>query len=110
MAGAPAPSGGGGRVIIIKKKGKGHAAHHGGSWKVAYADFVTAMMTFFIVMWIMGLSADKRAVIAGYFQDPMGFMKNEPRSKSIITLPGATKPKLERGKSDPSKQEQKAIE
>ena len=50
MAGAPAPSGGGGRVIIIKKKGKGHAAHHGGAWKVAYADFVTAMMAFFMVM------------------------------------------------------------
>jgi chemotaxis protein MotB len=52
MAGA-APSGGGARVIIIKKKGKGHAAHHGGAWKVAYADFVTAMMAFFMVMWLL---------------------------------------------------------
>jgi chemotaxis protein MotB len=51
MAGA-AP-GGGARVIIIKKKGKGHAAHHGGAWKVAYADFVTAMMAFFMVMWLL---------------------------------------------------------
>ncbi|HYP89252.1 MAG TPA: flagellar motor protein MotB [Polyangiaceae bacterium] len=52
MAGA-APSGGGARVIVIKKKGKGHAAHHGGAWKVAYADFVTAMMAFFMVMWLL---------------------------------------------------------
>ncbi len=53
MAGAAAPSGGGARVIIIKKKSKGHAAHHGGAWKVAYADFVTAMMAFFMVMWLL---------------------------------------------------------
>src|SRR3954470_3806469 len=51
MAG-PAPSGGGARTIIIKNKGKGHAAHHGGAWKVAYAAFVTAMMAFFMVMWL----------------------------------------------------------
>src|SRR6478609_2038115 len=54
MAGGAAPSGGGGgRVIIIKKKGKGHGGHHGGAWKVAYADFVTAMMAFFMVMWLL---------------------------------------------------------
>src|SRR6478752_6607159 len=53
MAGGAAPSGGGARVIVIKKKGKGHAAHHGGAWKVAYADFVTAMMAFFMVMWLL---------------------------------------------------------
>ncbi len=82
--------------IIIKKVKGGHGGgHHGGSWKVAYADFVTAMMTFFIVMWIMGLSADNKAIIQGYFNDPLGFSKNEPRSKSIIAMPGAnpgTKP------------------
>ena len=42
-------------VIIIKKKKGGHAAHHGGAWKVAYADFVTAMMAFFMVMWLVVL-------------------------------------------------------
>ena len=41
--------------IIIKKK-KGHGGHHGGAWKVAYADFVTAMMALFIVLWIVGQS------------------------------------------------------
>jgi chemotaxis protein MotB len=40
-------------VIIIKKKGKGHGGGHGGAWKVAYADFVTAMMALFIVLWLL---------------------------------------------------------
>jgi chemotaxis protein MotB len=53
VPGPAAPSGGGARVIIIRKKSKGHAAHHGGAWKVAYADFVTAMMAFFMVMWLL---------------------------------------------------------
>ena len=44
-------------IIIIKKKAKGHVAHHGGAWKVAYADFVTAMMALFIVLWLMSSSA-----------------------------------------------------
>ena len=42
-------------IIVIKKKG-GHGGHHGGAWKVAYADFVTAMMSLFIVLWLMGSS------------------------------------------------------
>src|SRR3989338_418030 len=41
-------------IIIIKKKGGGHAAAHGGAWKVAYADFGTAMMVFFLVLWVLG--------------------------------------------------------
>ncbi|MCX7879650.1 MAG: OmpA family protein [Ignavibacteria bacterium] len=60
--------------IIIKKK-KGHTAHapHGGSWKVAYADFVTAMMAFFIVMWILGQSEQIRQMVSSYFKDPGAF-------------------------------------
>jgi len=61
-------------IRIVKKK-KGHAGHHGGAWKVAYADFVTAMMAFFLVMWIVGLSDPVKQAIAGYFKDPTGFMK-----------------------------------
>ncbi len=69
MAGAAAPSGGGGRVIIIKKKGKGHAAHHGGAWKVAYADFVTAMMAFFMVMWLLAQTDQStRQQLSEYFR------------------------------------------
>ncbi len=60
-------------IIIIKKK-KVHAhAHHGGAWKVAYADFVTAMMAFFIVLWLMSSSQPVKEAIAGYFSDPRGF-------------------------------------
>ncbi len=74
------------QVIIVKKKAAHGHAHHGGSWKVAYADFVTAMMAFFMVMWIMGLSEDNKNIIQGYFNDPMGFNKSVPRSSSIIDL------------------------
>ncbi len=55
--------------IIIKKK-KGHGGHHGGAWKVAYADFVTAMMALFIVLWIVGQSSAVKEAISAYFKDP----------------------------------------
>jgi chemotaxis protein MotB len=57
-------------VRIIKKKGKGHGGHHGGAWKVAYADFVTAMMSLFIVLWIVGQSDAVKQAVAAYFKDP----------------------------------------
>lgn len=76
-------------IIIKKKRGHAEHGHHGGSWKVAYADFVTAMMAFFMVMWIMGLSDETRAQIQGYFNDPMGFVKNQPKLKMNISPPGA---------------------
>ena len=60
-------------VIIIKKRGHGKHAHHGGAWKVAYADFVTAMMAFFLVMWIVGQSKAVRDNVAAYFRDPGAF-------------------------------------
>jgi chemotaxis protein MotB len=63
----------GGQPVIVRPKKKGEHAAHGGAWKVAYADFVTAMMAFFIVMWVMGMSQETRDAIAGYFQDPRGF-------------------------------------
>ena len=58
-------------IIVIKKK-KGHGGHHGGAWKVAYADFVTAMMALFIVLWLLSTSDDTKKAIGGYFQDPTG--------------------------------------
>jgi chemotaxis protein MotB len=60
-----------GPVIIVKKKG-GHGVHHGGAWKVAYADFVTAMMSLFIVLWLMNQSDNVKKAVAGYFNDPRG--------------------------------------
>ena len=59
-------------IIVIKKK-SGHGGHHGGAWKVAYADFVTAMMSLFIVLWLMGSSEKVKKAVAGYFNDPKGF-------------------------------------
>ena len=58
-------------IIVIKKKG-GHGGHHGGAWKVAYADFVTAMMSLFIVLWLMNSSEKVKKAVAGYFNDPRG--------------------------------------
>ena len=58
-------------IIVIKKKG-GHGGHHGGAWKVAYADFVTALMSLFIVLWLMGASEKVKKAVAGYFNDPKG--------------------------------------
>lgn len=75
-------------IIIKKKKVVGHGGHHGGSWKVAYADFVTAMMAFFMVLWIMGLSDETKASIQGYFNDPAGFMKNPPHTRQVIQMKG----------------------
>jgi chemotaxis protein MotB len=60
------------KVIIIKKKVKGHGGHHGGAWKVAYADFVTAMMALFIVLWLLSSSERVQKTVGGYFRDPRG--------------------------------------
>ena len=72
-------------IIIVKKKVHGHAAHHGGAWKVAYADFVTAMMAFFMVMWILGMDQTLRNSIEGYFSNPIGFKKGYSAGKSPIS-------------------------
>src|SRR5881398_887058 len=62
----------GSRPIIIIKKRVNHAAHHGGAWKVAYADFVTAMMALFIVLWLLNTSDKVKQSISAYFNDPSG--------------------------------------
>jgi len=69
--------------IFIKKGKKAHHGHHGGAWKVAFADFVTAMMALFIVLWILGQSEEVKQAISGYFRDPAGF------DKQSGTKPGA---------------------
>jgi chemotaxis protein MotB len=58
-------------IIIVRKKIYPHA-HHGGAWKVAFADFMTAMFALFLVLWLVNQSSDVKAAIAGYFQDPLG--------------------------------------
>lgn len=60
------------KPIIIKKVNKGHGGHHGGAWKIAYADFVTAMMAFFLLMWLLGSVGEvKLKGIANYFSNPV---------------------------------------
>ena len=76
-------------IIIVKKK-KGHGGHHGGAWKVAYADFVTAMMALFIVLWLMNASKQVQEAVGGYFKDPRGTAKrvgsNQNGSDAYVAL------------------------
>lgn len=64
------------KVIVVKKKVKGRHEHHGGAWKVAYADFVTAMMAFFLVMWLLSMNQEGKDLIQGYFSNPIGFSQS----------------------------------
>jgi chemotaxis protein MotB len=62
-------------IIIVKKKAH-HGGHHGGAWKVAYADFVTAMMALFIVLWLMNTDTKVQDAVGAYFRDPAGVGKH----------------------------------
>lgn len=71
-------------IVFVNKTGKkkhGHA--HGGAWKVAYADFVTAMMALFIVLWILAQNEEVKKAVAGYFKDPSSFSINFKNSSGI---------------------------
>jgi len=88
-------------IIIVRRRKKARHGHHGGAWKVAYADFVTAMMAFFLVMWIMGVGTrEQKAAISDYFKNPSmtsgssmsatpGSMGPGGASNSMIKLGGA---------------------
>src|ERR1700739_356110 len=84
-------------IIILKKKG-GHDGHHGGAWKVAYADFVTAMMALFIVLWLVNTSKQVQEAVGGYFKDPTGTAKkvgsNMEGAGENFTLTRDNMPKL----------------
>jgi chemotaxis protein MotB len=86
-------------IIIIKKKVAGHGGHHGGAWKVAYADFVTAMMALFIVLWLMNTSAKVQEAVAGYFRDPAGAGKLAGTGTGSLG-PGQSPPVIELKKED----------
>ena len=60
-------------LIVVRRKKVVAGGHHGGSWKVAYADFVTAMMAFFMVMWIVGMDEQTKKAVEGYFSNPVGY-------------------------------------
>jgi chemotaxis protein MotB len=59
-------------IVVIKRKKAGSHGHHGGAWKVAYADFVTAMMALFIVLWLMSADKEVQESISAYFKNPTG--------------------------------------
>lgn len=59
--------------IIVVRKRRGHGGHHGGAWKVAFADFMTSLMAFFLVMWLVGQKQEIKEAVAGYFRDPGKF-------------------------------------
>lgn len=73
------------KVIVIKKKVVGGGGHHGGGWKVAFADFMTAMMAFFLVMWILGMDQEVRQSIEGYFSNPVGYKKGYSAGRSPVS-------------------------
>ncbi|PZP79422.1 MAG: motility protein MotB [Ectopseudomonas oleovorans] len=81
--------------IIVKRVKKTAGGHHGGAWKIAFADFATAMMAFFLVMWLMtSATPEQKKAISGYFQDPIGF--TESASPYAIDLGGTPTPAPER--------------
>lgn len=88
MNGAPQP-------IVIKRIAGGHG-HHGGSWKVAFADFATAMMAFFLLMWLMGsTSAEQKGGISQYFENPSAVQGVSPTpSPTAVQGPGGASSEL----------------
>lgn len=88
-------------IIIKKKKGHGAHGHHGGAWKVAYADFVTAMMAFFIVMWILGQNDEVKKQVEAFFKDPGAFNFITGKRASPIDL--NLVPEEGKGKGDEKK-------
>ncbi|MBI4667195.1 MAG: OmpA family protein [Nitrospinae bacterium] len=80
------------KIFIIKKKKKGHGGHHGGSWKVAYADFVTAMMALFLLLWLISMvSPDRKVVLADFFKHFSVFEHGQsfmPGTESVLKETG----------------------
>ncbi|UVJ44474.1 flagellar motor protein MotB [Pseudomonas sp. LS1212] len=76
--------------IIIKRVKRYEGGHHGGAWKIAFADFATAMMAFFLVLWLLSTATpEQKIAIAGYFKDPIGF--SESGTPFIIDMGGSPK-------------------
>src|SRR5690606_19071122 len=80
------------KIVVVKKIKRRRGTHHGGAWKVAYADFVTAMMAFFMVMWIIGMDQTVKSAIEGYFKNPIGYQEGPASTRNLIEMGGAPKP------------------
>lgn len=105
-------------VIITRKRKKKKHAHHGGTWKIAYADFMTAMMAFFLIMWLLSQSTDmQRELVADYFRMPLNTALSQGNKNSLSesVIPGggadviSQKGEVYRGKPD-DRNRQRAIE
>ncbi|MCZ4320950.1 flagellar motor protein MotB [Pseudomonas anguilliseptica] len=95
--------------IIVKRVKKVAGGHHGGAWKIAFADFATAMMAFFLVMWLMSSATpEQKKLISGYFQDPVGF--SESASPYVIDLGGTPTPAPDRTLNPEPQEEQSPAE
>lgn len=95
--------------IIVKRIKKVAGGHHGGAWKIAFADFATAMMAFFLVMWLMTTATpEQKKLISGYFQDPVGF--SESASPYVIDLGGTPTPSPDRTLNPEPSEEQSIAE
>jgi chemotaxis protein MotB len=95
--------------IIVKRVKKVAGGHHGGAWKIAFADFATAMMAFFLVMWLMTVATpEQKKLISGYFQDPVGF--SESASPYVIDLGGTPTPAPDRTLNPEPQEEQSPAE
>ncbi|HAT4516281.1 TPA: flagellar motor protein MotB [Serratia marcescens] len=78
-------------VVLVRKRKSHHAAHHGGSWKIAYADFMTAMMAFFLVMWLLAIASPQELTqIAEYFRTPLkvALTSGDKSSSESSPIPG----------------------
>src|SRR5919206_2653737 len=74
-----------GTIIIKKIKKSGHGGHHGGAWKVAYADFVTAMMAFFLLLWLLNVTTDvQKRGIADYFDPSISWQSTGPGASGVL--------------------------
>ena len=92
-------------IVIIKRYGGSHdEGHHGGAWKIAYADFVTAMMAFFLVMWLVSANDKTKASIARYF-NPVLLVDSTPQPPGLTDpRPGAATPKVSIRPDNPANQ------
>lgn len=77
-------------IVIKKVKKGGHGGAHGGAWKVAFADFMTAMMCFFLVMWLMGADEATKAAVANYFNNPTAAWRPELKDTDTVPLGNQT--------------------
>jgi len=83
-------------TVIVKRVKKGDHGHHGGAWKIAYADFVTAMMAFFLMLWLLGsLSEAKKMGLSRFFSSPSAMVSSAGTNSSVLDFTGEPRPESE---------------